>query len=271
MRSTIQSIFAGMPPLAYAAIGVGAIGIVIAVQSTQTLISAAGLPSEVPSLGEDGKKALAEHESNTKDRVAQIKGRSAFFVPPAPPPTIVHKPKDPEKPKPPPAPSKPSSYGGPAMFAIINDTVWFADGKKLKVGEGDKSVKVVSLEPPWSARLAYEGVEFDVSLFDRDKVIYPRPGEAKLPESKPEAKPETKPEAKPEAKPSDKPADKPADAHPEKQPDKPADPKADPKLDPKADPKADPKTGPATDPKADPKPADSQANDKPKGDPVATK
>lgn len=263
MRSTIQSILTGMPPLAYAAIGVGAIGAIIVVQSSQTLITAAGLPSEAPSLGEDGKKALAEHESNTKDRVAQIKGRSAFFVPSAPPPTVVHKPREVERPKPPPTPAKPSSYGGPAMFAIVNGTVWFADGKKLKVGEGDKSVKVVALEPPWSARLAYEGVEFDVSLFDRDKVIYPRPGEAKLPESKPETKPETKPEpkpeAKPEAKPSDKPADKPADAHPEKQPDKPADPKTDPKTDPKAD------------PKADPKPADSQSTDKPKGDPVATK
>lgn len=214
MRTPLNSLV-GLPPLAYAAIAAGAVGLVVIVTNAQVLLSSATLPSSAPALGEDGKKALDEHRTNTTNRVAQIKGRSPFFTPSAPPRKVVSRPKDPEPPRPPPPPSKPSSYGGPAIFAFVNDAVWFADGKKLRPGEGDeKSVKVVKLNPPWSARIAYQGVEFDVSLFDRDKLVYPAPGDTKPAETPP-------PEAKaPESKPSEsKPADsKPADPKPEDKP-----------------------------------------------------
>jgi len=195
VRSPLNTPF-GLPPLTYAALVAAAIGAVVFVVNARILITSTTLPSSAPSLGEDGKKALDEHAASTADRVAQIKGRSPFFVPSAPPRKVVTKPRDPEPPRPPPAPSKPSSYGGPAIFAIVNDVVWFADGKKLATGEGDeKSVKVVKLNPPWSATVAYQGVEFDVSLFDRDKLIYPTPGDSKHVDAKPvDAKPaDTKP------------------------------------------------------------------------------
>jgi hypothetical protein len=110
--------------------------------------------------------ALAGHR-------AQFDGRSIFFTPlappPPPPPPVAERPKVDPGPPPP-----PSSYGGPVIMAMINDAVWFTDGKRAILdGPEVNGVKVVDLTPPWSARLRWKGAEFDVELFKRDQVVVP--------------------------------------------------------------------------------------------------
>lgn len=101
------------------------------------------------------------------DRVA---GRSPFFTPaapppPAPPPRVVEETE--EDPGPPPPPPPPARYGGPDMIAMMGDVVWFANDKRLRVGEEDSGVTVVATNPPWKATLLWRGIEFEVPLFER--------------------------------------------------------------------------------------------------------
>jgi hypothetical protein len=117
---------------------------------------------------------------------ARIDGRSLLFIPsappPPPPPRVAEADRPPPAPPPPPPP--PSRYGGPQVVALINDTVWFAGGEKVAAGESGAGVRVIAVNAPWSARVEWSGVEFDVDLFARDQVVYPdgvtwrRPGEA---------------------------------------------------------------------------------------------
>lgn len=50
---------------------------------------------------------------------------------------------------------------------MLGNGVWFESGEIAGVGEEVDGVRVISLSPPWSARLEWKGVEFDVPLFDR--------------------------------------------------------------------------------------------------------
>jgi hypothetical protein len=114
----------------------------------------------------DDPKNVAEEQKVVFERhLAQIKGRSLFHVPV--PPAPVEEPEEANEDRPPPAPT---TYGGPALVAMLTDTVWFSGGKKLKVGEAADGVEVVALRPPWDAKLKWKGVEFDVNLFERSKV-----------------------------------------------------------------------------------------------------
>jgi len=116
---------------------------------------------------------------------ARIDGRSLFFVPsappPPPPPAVAEADRPPPAPPPPPPP--PARYGGPQIVALINDTVWFAGGEKVAAGESGGGVRVIAVDAPWSAKVEWSGVEFEVDLFARDSVVYPdgltwrRPGE----------------------------------------------------------------------------------------------
>jgi hypothetical protein len=185
----------------------------VVVGSAAPVVSALFTKAEAPpAKTDDAKKAAERHAAATAEQVAAIKGRSLFFIPPpkarARPPEVA---KEPEKPKDPPPPPRPTRYGGPSIQAVVNGTVWFADGKRVAVGEthgsGSSSVQVVAADTPFGIKLRWEGVEFEVPLFERDGVIYP----ARKPEA---AKAEEKPG---EAKPSDeKPAaEKPAEPKPE--------------------------------------------------------
>ncbi len=121
-----------------------------------------------------GAPVRAEEERREQERVErfrasfeqplkQIAGRSMFFVPqePAAPAQTAEAPA-PEK------SSKPSRYAGPGIIAMINGTVWFDDGKRLTIGADPVgSLKVIDINAPWSARLEWEGVEFEVPLFER--------------------------------------------------------------------------------------------------------
>ncbi|MFO0835063.1 MAG: hypothetical protein U0638_08845 [Phycisphaerales bacterium] len=202
-----------------------------------TLMTPAASPSAAQSTRQ--QEMLKKFEESSEHSLAQTSGRSLFVIPAAPraprndPPTTVTD----TTPKP------PSAYGGPALAAIINDTVWFSDGTRLKPGENaDKSLSVVRVDPPWGATIKYRGVDFPVTLFEHDKTVIPppappkpaetksaeikpteaksdetklgetKPGETKPTEVKPgdaPAAPETKPATPPETKPETKPESKP--------------------------------------------------------------
>ncbi|MFG0284811.1 MAG: hypothetical protein ACF8R7_10360 [Phycisphaerales bacterium JB039] len=104
---------------------------------------------------------------------SRIDGRSLFFIPgPPPPPPQPPPPPDGDPPPPPPDP-KPTRYGGPEIVALVNDTVWLEGGETLGLEESADGVTVLAVNAPWSARLLWREVEFDVSLFGRDEVVYP--------------------------------------------------------------------------------------------------
>ncbi|MFZ4573162.1 MAG: hypothetical protein ACOYN0_02115 [Phycisphaerales bacterium] len=131
------------------------------------------------------KEQAAKQSALFEGYLAQINGRSLLITPGAPvaeaPPVVADTtPKD---------PPKPSSYGGPALTAMMLDSAWFADGARLKAGgDGKGDLKVLSLNPPWEVRVEWRGVEFNVPLFDRDKVVFKDipPAPTTSPATKPE-------------------------------------------------------------------------------------
>lgn len=78
-----------------------------------------------------------------------------------------------------PAPSKPTTptkYAGPNIVGMVDQAVWFADGKRLKPGESaGESLSVVAIDAPWSAKLRWMGGEFTVPLFDRSPISLSQP------------------------------------------------------------------------------------------------
>lgn len=110
----------------------------------------------------------------TKD-AGEFNGRSLFFVPPPPPPPPPPPapPKKDEPAPPPPPPPKITSYGGPKIIGAVGGYVWFDNSKRLRVGgDADFDVQVISVtEVPWTARVVYKGVEFDVPIFEKEKIV----------------------------------------------------------------------------------------------------
>lgn len=100
-------------------------------------------------------------------------GRSAFFVPPAPvpPPPPPPPPREPvvdERPRDPGPPPPPSSYGGPKIAYVWDDRVTFENDMTLTAGgEGESGVEVLETNLPWSVKVRWREVEFDVQLFER--------------------------------------------------------------------------------------------------------
>jgi len=75
-------------------------------------------------------------------------------------------------------PTTPSRYGGPTAVAMIENTVWFSDGRKVKLGDSSEAsggLSVLALEPPWNAKVRWMGGEFTISLFDRDAARWTQP------------------------------------------------------------------------------------------------
>lgn len=145
----------------------GAAGaLAVAAWSGWSVIAAARTPLSTPA-PEPATDVLAGAEAFERTIAAgirQVDGRSLFVVPPEPPPEAAVR-------------SEPAAtrYGGPALVAMINGVAWFADGRRLAAAEeppeGDLSV--LALEPPWRARVRWRGGEFDVTLFEPDRVVRP--------------------------------------------------------------------------------------------------
>jgi len=197
--------------------------------------------------------AVAPRDFTVEHQLAldRFKGRSLFFTPPPPPPEpepIVD--AEPEDPGPPPLPTR---YGGPALIAMVNGAAWFADGRRLAVGDDpDAGLAVLSLSPPWSARVRWQGAEFDVGLFDRSPMLRDGASPASAPSSSPPSRPSRDAAPQPAPAASEPPAaPEPVDDPPLPLEDPPLD---DPEPPPEPAPQPEPDPGPRPDPGEPPPP-----------------
>src|SRR3954468_8938674 len=97
----------------------------------------------------DTQGLAAAHDAAYEGYLGQFSGRSLFLVPgaPKPPEPIAVKPSDEPK-----APEKPASYDGSPIIAMVINPVWFADGKRLSVGDEPKDdTEVLEVQAPWDA------------------------------------------------------------------------------------------------------------------------
>lgn len=161
--------------LGWLALGMLGLAILVGVRSAVPLASvalqgAAGSVSGEMTAQADRRIAqFVEASSREADRFAN---RSVFFVPPAPvpPPPPLPPPREPvvEVEREPVAPPPPSRYGGPKIAYVWDDRVVFENDMTLTVGgEGQSGVEVLSTDLPWSVKLRWREVEFDVQLFER--------------------------------------------------------------------------------------------------------
>lgn len=122
--------------------------------------------------GDDVKERVQQYAAAFDPYVKQLDGRSLFYEPSAPGTEGEVIPEEPTDDTNPDAPA-PTRYDGPAVSAVVLDTVWFADGARVKVGEGRVGdMEVLSTNTPWDVRVNWRGTEFTVPFFDRDKVIF---------------------------------------------------------------------------------------------------
>lgn len=162
-----------LPPHRANRLGFAVLAVVLA-----TFVFAAWIAYPVVALAlSSSSAAAADEETASTDRfaanldihTARFDGRYLFFGPPPPRPEprpIVREEPD-DRPPPPPA-----TYGGPRIVAMFADEVWFADGRRLRAGgDEDGSLRVISLDSPWSAEIEWRGVPFTVDFFTRDKVV----------------------------------------------------------------------------------------------------
>lgn len=206
MSSSLRQRWSSLPPLAKVAALAAILALVVLALSIYPILLALFIPAAKSSItkSENEDRAKLALQAFT-DYQKQFDGRSLFFTP-APlasaEPEPVHVEEEGSK-----EPPKPSSYGGPPIIAMINDAVWFDNGKRMKVGDEKKDdMKIVKLSPPWEATIEWKGVEFAVNLFNRDSVVLNKdksnPAASSPPEEpKPDPKPEPKPDVKTEPKP----------------------------------------------------------------------
>jgi hypothetical protein len=152
-----------------AALALGAL--VVAVKPAFKAIESVLLPApgEFEAAAED-KKAAEAHAAGFDGFVKQLDGRSLWWTPskPGTDATVVVEEEPVEGDQP-----APAKYEGPAIAAIVFDSVWFADGSKLAVTDDEKDgIKVVSTNAPWDAVIRYRGKEFTVPFFERDRVVF---------------------------------------------------------------------------------------------------
>lgn len=118
---------------------------------------------------------LAQHEEAMRIDKSRFTGRSVFFTPrqprsQTPPAPEAPTPTPDVEPEPEPAPAPPATrpvYSGPDIRSFIGNDVWFDDDLHIKVGEEQNGMKVLSVaNMPRSAKVEYNGWEYDVPLFE---------------------------------------------------------------------------------------------------------
>jgi hypothetical protein len=215
-----RAAYTTLGPVGALATVAGAVALVVLGTSLVTFTRGAMTTApEVDASGQVGRKG---DDKTIEKYLAQINGRSMLLRPgrvaqkePEPAPVDTG---------PPPPPPAPTSYDGSKIIAMVLDTVWFDDGRKMKVGDAEKDdTEVVSVNAPWDAKLRWKKVEFTVPLFGRDAIVVKK-GEsgsasstaASIPPSSETEAPPTTPDkatedTKTAASPADKPVEKPAD------------------------------------------------------------
>ena len=161
--------FANLSALGWTAVACLMIACVVAVVQAGSIVPL--LVSRGAAPAERGVATGVKTYAAALDRNARrIDNRSPFFVPPRPAPKVVERPKPVEKPKAVSEPKQekaPRRYGGPDIIAMLGDSVWLETGSRVQVGDEADGVRVISTTPPWGARVAWRGAEFDVTLFER--------------------------------------------------------------------------------------------------------
>lgn len=182
----------------------------------------AGGVGEAPS-DEAAQATVKLYAASLKQDARQIDGRSFFFNPPPPPPPPPP-PRAPEPDRPAPVyrpPPPPTSYGGPKIIGTVFDTVWFEGGKIIKVGGPvENEMRILAINAtPYTVRIEWKGVPFDVSFFPKDDLIFKdksdAPASAPVEIPPPAAEPKPAAPSTPPAPPQDKPAVEPAPDMPE--------------------------------------------------------
>jgi hypothetical protein len=183
-----------------------AIGIIVLLFAGYSLAKTLFGPRPVLSGDEANPERHAEQQSAAfKKYLAQITGRSLLSIPPPPRPVSEEPPPSDEPSRPPPPPA---TYGGPAITAMLSDSVWFANGDRLALGKSNSDVEVLALNPPWEATLLWRGVEFKVPLFDRNTLIREyKPGDPTPPPPPPEDDPDDDPPSTTNTQPEKDPGD----------------------------------------------------------------
>jgi len=116
-------------------------------------------------------KLMTEHDNSLQTYRDRFNGRSVFFEPKAPASprreTIETTRTTAPPPPPPPAPSGPPPYSGPTMKGMIGEQILFPNDLRVSVGEEKDGLRVLSTDPPWTAKVEYGGWEYDLELFPR--------------------------------------------------------------------------------------------------------
>lgn len=159
-----------IPPLGWVAAGLGVSAIVVVILMAFGLLRAwLGPDVGEDTLARDVERQAEQHSGAFAGYVGQINGRTLFVTPAAPSEVAAAQAEpEPDPNEPPPLPTR---YGGPAIQAMVLDQVWLQDGRRVKAGETSGEIKVVSVNPPWEATIAWRGVEFKVPFFERDSVV----------------------------------------------------------------------------------------------------
>lgn len=168
MRASARSLWARLGVAGKVAVAAVGLGLLVLLASAPGLLSALLTPQPDPPRAID--RAGRAQAGRFETHVAQINGRSLFFIPAPPPPPsegpAIVRDDGPRE------PLRPARYGGPGLIALVNDQAWFADGLVLAVGgEAADGLRVISADPPWSATVLWSGVEFKVPLLERDSVV----------------------------------------------------------------------------------------------------
>ncbi len=154
------------------ALGIAACAAFVLVWQGVKLVRTALLPSptafvQADAGGADRAKARGEA---LDEAVARLDGRSLFYTP-SKPGEVVAAPTEAAEDEP--EEVAPDKYEGPAITAIVLDEVWFGANKRAKAGgETVDGVKVLSTNAPWGAKVEWRGKEYEVSFFERDRVIW---------------------------------------------------------------------------------------------------
>jgi len=158
--------------LGWSAIAISGLALTVLAFQVMPLYYALTAPSAgVGDVREAVKEQAEKHASSFDAHLAQIKGRQLFLLP-APSSAVVEETSTDEEPDTPREPVKPATYGGPGVIAMINDSVWFANGTQVAKGQESDGIKVIDVDAPWNAQIVWRGVEFTVNLFERDGVIF---------------------------------------------------------------------------------------------------